>query len=258
MPPKKSIEDAGSPPENKCVVTQSHLLQYSFVRRVIEENEDMLLEIDELRETVKRQAEQLIAAESRICFLEAQLPVPENSPGAAETASVANGDAVTDSNVIDKVGILRSILGAIVAYQFGDCYKRIRARTRRVMREDGKSSTEPAVDGEEKEKGQDDEEEEKCVLERALRESNRRLNEACCLLQSYQDTPSFSATASDQLVIESMMHVICLSKMLNAMALEGYSSSAAGARWLLAAQGHRIREVADLATPRLPPEPRTE
>ncbi|KAH9580147.1 hypothetical protein LSM04_009188 [Trypanosoma melophagium] len=264
MPSKVSSEDECTVPVEGEAMANSKLLRYSFVRSILEENERMLHEIEELRDTLTRQNEQLIADEKRIRFLEAQLSTESYSNSAEELHNDFVG--------FDKTSILRSILGAILAYQFGDCYARACTRSRRVPLDaeisvavamtEGTSTTTtttttttiPTTDADAIIIATKQEEKDR-IFELALRESNRRLDEACHLLQSYQETPSFSATAYDQLMIESMTHVIGLSKMMNAMVMENFNSPAAMTQWLLNARKPHFCNVESAETPRLSPDP---
>ncbi|ORC90722.1 uncharacterized protein TM35_000071460 [Trypanosoma theileri] len=254
MPSKVSSVDASTVPVEGETMANSRLLRYSFVRTILEENEKMLHEIDELRDMVARQNEQLIADEKRIRFLEAQLATGSDSNSVEELYADFVG--------VDKTSILRSILGAILTCQFGDCYARVCARSRRIPQDaeisftiaESTSNTSSA-DADVVIVAAKKQEERDRMFELALRESNRRLDEACHLLQSYQDTPSFSATPYDQLMIEVMMHVIGLSKMMNAMVMENFNSPTAMTQWLINVRKPQISDIESDMTPLLPSDP---
>ncbi|EKF37718.1 hypothetical protein MOQ_002084 [Trypanosoma cruzi marinkellei] len=195
----------------------------SIVRGVLEENEDMLREIDLLRETVTKQAQELFIATKRIHVLESQLGRLEDAEDAAqEKADVSNNvEAITP---VDKTGILRSIFKAISSCQFGDSHKRIRAYKQGRLRK----SAEKARDFEDKRQKKSEllRKKEKDVLGNTLHESNQRLDEVSSLLQSYRETPSFLVGAYDELVIDCLMEIIRLSKKMNLMTVGDFGALA--------------------------------
>ncbi|RNF14528.1 uncharacterized protein Tco025E_05799 [Trypanosoma conorhini] len=248
MPPRRAFVDPTRASTGGEAGLRSRFQRDSLLRGVLEENEDMLREIDDLRDKVKVQAHELLSAKKRIHNLEARL-------SGNEVAKHAMYEKIDDVNAVpvDRAGILRSILKTISAYQFGNCYARILARSQRLVAKP--AETPQYLRGECEKEYEVPKEEEATMMRQALRESNRRLDEAYSLLQSYQETPSFSVTEYDELVIACMMEIIGLSKSINVMILEEREFPAERARQLIAAHGGHICDGAEIITPRLPSKP---
>ncbi|KAF8286125.1 hypothetical protein TcBrA4_0027520 [Trypanosoma cruzi] len=221
MPLERSFIDPGHASMGCEAGLIPRLRRDSIVRGVLEENEDMLREIDLLRDTVTKQAQEIFTATKRIHVLESRLARLEGAEDASQERT-DDSDDVEEVTSVDKAGILRSIFRAISSCQFGDRHTRIRAYKQGLVRK----SAEKARDFGEKSEKESEllGKEQQDFLGHAFYESNKRLDEVSSLLQSYRETPSFLVSAYDELVIDCMMEIIRLSKKMNLMTVGDFGA----------------------------------